>query len=200
MEAEGETSGRKPHFNINIPVADKELPVDEGMAMTILLHMLPALMQNRKRKKNSSSFARHRTNTKGSCCPGKKTFSRNVPAKTAGMERAQLPRCRAEMNGKLLLKNKMSRWMISGTLLAISDQEDEPVTSPYLDDLIHRVTSGGKTTLAREDQDVLQYFKINMVDQKVRPVVDSADAQKAMRILKKNLAMYSKLVFPGKTP
>lgn len=83
---------------------------------------------------------------------------------------------------------------------AISDQEDEPVTSPYLDDLIHRVTSGGKTTLAREDQDVLNTLKSNMVDPKVRPVVDSADAQKAMRILKKNLAMYSKPAFPGKTP
>ena len=91
------------------------------------------------------------------------------------------------MNGKLCWKNKMSRWMISGTLLQfrIRRMSQSPLLIWTI--LIHRVTSGGKTTLAREDQDVLNTLKSNMVDPKVRPVVDSADAQKAMRIFEEEL-------------
>ena len=87
-------------------------------AMMILLHMLPAfLMQNRKRKKNSSSFVRHRNKHKRIVLPGKKNFLWNAPSKNS--RKWSVPscsQCRA-MNGKLCWKNKMSRWMISGTLL-----------------------------------------------------------------------------------
>ena len=87
------------------------------MAMTILLHMLPAfLMQSRKRKKNSSSFARHRNKHKRIVLPGKKNFLWNVPSKNSRKWSApSCSRCLA-MNGKLCWKNKMSRWMISGIL------------------------------------------------------------------------------------
>ena len=187
MEAEGETSGRKPHFNINIPVADKELPVAEDGYDDTAPHASSFFNAKQKKEEELQQLRQAQEQTQKDRAAWKEKLSlERAQQKQQEMERAQLlsmPRNEREALLEEQNEQENDLWDPS----AISDQEDEPVTSPYLDDLIHRVTSGGKTTLAREDQDVLNTLKSNMVDPKVRPVVDSADAQKAMRIFEEEL-------------
>lgn len=182
----------KPHFNINIPVADKELPLEEDTFGSSDTSVQSNSFFNAKRKKEEEleqlRQAQEQTQKDRAAWKEKLSLER-VEQKQKELERAQLLSMPRNEREALENEDAQNVWDPS----AISDnQDDEPVSSPYLDDLINRVASGGKTTLAREDQDVLNTLKSNMVDPNIRPIVDSEDSRQAMRIFEEELGSVQK--------
>lgn len=187
METQEDAPVRKPHFNINIPVADKELPVEEDGIDDPSPHTSSFFNAKQKKAEELERLRQAQEQTQKDRAAWKEKLSlERAQQKQQEMERAQLlsiPR-----NERETLENQNEQQDDFWNPAAVSTEEDdEPITSPYLDDLIHRVTAGSNTTLSKEDQDVLTTLKSNMVDPRIRPVVDSSDSQKAMRIFEEEL-------------
>lgn len=171
---------RRP-FNINIPVAGPEPPEAQDPLLTDpdALHAESFFNAKRKKEEELEQLRQAQEQTqKDRAGWREKLAQERAEQKRLEEERAkQLSIPRSEREESL---PEGEFWMPS------PDSEEEPVSSPYLDDLIDRVASG-KPSLAREDQAVLNTLKSNMVDPTVRAVVDSEDSRRAMKIFEEEL-------------
>lgn len=177
----------RPNFNINIPVADKEAPQNNDPLLTdpeeLRLHADSFFNAKQKKEAELQKLreSQEATQNKRSSWKDKLTAER-AEQKRREMERAQ------EISANRLEPGSSRAaefWAPEEDL--IPEDTEEPVSSPYLDDLINRVASSGKTTLAKEDQDVLHTLKSNTVSPTVKPVVDSSNMQQAINLFEEKI-------------
>ena len=190
-----EQEQNKPHFNINIPVAGQESPDDEPPLLTDG-GFNPSSFFNAKRKKEQElqqmQQAQQEDTRKGRAAIKERLAQERAEQKRQEEERArQIAQQRDELQeavGTEAFWNPPSEESLDETasVSPAAAETDEPVSSPYLDDLINRVASG-KPSLAKEDQTVLHTLKSNMPIPPVRPVADSQQAQRTMKLFEENL-------------
>ena len=189
-----EQEQNKPHFNINIPVAGQEAPDDEP-PLLIEGGFNPSSFFSAKRKKEQElqqmQQAQQEDTRKGRAAIKEKLAQERAEQKRQEEERArQIAQQRDELQeavGTEAFWNPPSEEDLdSGTAASSNPETGEPVSSPYLDDLINRVASG-KPQLAKEDQTVLHTLKSNMPIPPVRPVADSQQAQRTMKLFEETL-------------
>ncbi len=171
---------RRP-FNINIPVAGPEPPEAQDPLLTDseALHTDSFFNAKRKKEEELEQLRQAQEQTQKDRAGWREKLAQ---------ERAEQKRLEEERAKQLSIpRSEREESLPEGEFwLPPSDSDEEPVSSPYLDDLIDRVTSG-KPSLAREDQAVLNTLKSNMVDPAVRAVVDSEDSRRAMKIFEEEL-------------
>lgn len=190
-----EQDKEKPRFNINIPVSDQENPDDEPPLLTESFN--PSSFFSAKRKKEEQlqqlQQAQQDKTIKGRAAIKEKLFRERSEQKQKEEERSrQIAAQRDELQeavGTEAFWNPPSDAAPSPDEPAGCDDTascEEPVNSPYLDDLIHRVASG-KPSLAKEDQTVLHTLKSNMPSAPVEPVADSEQMNRTMKLFEENL-------------
>lgn len=171
---------RRP-FNINIPVADPEPPEEQDSLLTDSegLHTDSFLHAKRKKEEELDRLRQAQEQTQKDRADWREKLAQ---------ERAEQKRLEEERAKQLSIpRSEREESLSEGDFwLPPSDSDEEPLSSPYLDDLIDRVASG-KPSLAREDQAVLNTLKSNMVDPTVRAVVDSENSRRAMKIFEEEL-------------
>lgn len=182
QQLEQQQQPRKP-FNINIPLSDDI--ADNHADDADSLHEDSFFNAKRKKEEELERLRQAQEQTQKNRASWKEKLSQeHAEQKQKELERAQqlaMPRKERE-----LLEQQQENAAAEEGFWTEPVVNDEPESSPYLDDLISRVT-GGKPYLAKEDQTVLNTLRSNAVNPQIRPVVDSADAKRAMKIFEEEL-------------
>ena len=186
LREEEEESLSRPSFNINIPVADRESVQSGDPLLTdaeeLRLHTDSFLSAKQKKENELQKLRQSQEETQSKRSAWKdKLSAERAEQKRREMERAQ------EISANRLEPGSSSAAQFWTPENIPAEETEEPLSSPYLDDLINRVASPGKATLAKEDQDVLHTLKSNTISPTVKPVVDSSGMQQALHLFEENM-------------
>lgn len=169
-------SQNRPNFNINIPVADKEFDQQEDVSFR------PDSFFHAKRKKDEElellRQAQEEQTLRDRASWKEKLSQERAEQKRREQERAQelsIPRSEREND----TNTSENFWNPPPT------EEDDSLSSPFLDDLISRVANG-TPSLAQQDQEVLNTLKSNMVSPQIKPIINSEDMRQAVKIFEEN--------------
>ena len=168
MEQEGQS---RPRFNINIPLSGQQSPTEEDSPFSADSFL------NAKRKKEEELEQlrqQQQQQTQKDRASWREKLSRErAEQKQKEEQRAkelQIPRSERE-------EEEAEFWAPPA-----EDEDNSSIDSPFLDDLIHRVTNPAPP-LAKQDRDVLNTLKSNMASPQVRAVADSDYARQGIKFL-----------------
>ena len=160
MEQEGQS---RPRFNINIPLKWQAIPHGSKTPPFSADRFL-----NAKRKKEEEleqlRQQQQQQTQKDRASWREKASRERAEQKQKEEQRAkelQIPRSEREEEEAEFREH-----------LPAEDEDNSSIDSPFLDDLIHRVTNPAPP-LAKQDRDVLNTLKSNMASPQVRAVADS---------------------------
>ena len=170
MEQMEQEEQSRPRFNINIPVSGQESPVQEDSPFSADSFL------NAKRKKEEK-LEQLRQQQQQQTQKDRANWREKLSRERAEQKQKEEQRAKELQIPRSEREDEAEFWTPPA-----DDEDNSSIDSPFLDDLIHRVTNPAPP-LAKQDRDVLNTLKSNMASPQVRAVADSDYARQGIKFL-----------------
>lgn len=170
MEQMEQEEQSRPRFNINIPVSGQESPMQEDSPFSADSFL------NAKRKKEEE-LEQLRQQQQQQTQKDRANWREKLSRERAEQKQKEEQRAKELQIPRSEREDEAEFWTPPA-----DDEDNSSIDSPFLDDLIHRVTNPAPP-LAKQDRDVLNTLKSNMASPQVRAVADSDYARQGIKFL-----------------